>query len=1072
MLTIHKASAGSGKTYTLAYTYIKLLLGEKKEDGTYRLSKEHGSRHRSILAITFTNKATNEMKSRIVERLSELADLRRECDYRSRLCEELHCSAEALQEASSVALHSLLSDFNFFNVSTIDAFFQTVLRTFAYEASIDGNYEIELNDEYAYTVGVASMMASINREGNDASPETRLLISWLTQFLRNNMDDGKGVTEIRKQAKPGSDLVTFMKRAVSEVFKAHSDEITQYINDSDKLKRFVAELVEKSRQSREDIHHAALQIVESAGQYEGIIANARKIIEKYATGAFWGKLSNAAVKYVDNPEAIILKKYVDNPMTRSLAENISNTLGLIDGLSARNNAYVTILSHIYQMGLFGCILRYIESFRKENNLILLSDTNELLQKIINQDEAPFIYERMGMRLNHFLIDEFQDTSRLQWGNLRPLLAESIGCGHDNLIIGDEKQSIYRFRNADPELLRTDVLQEFAGNCEIKGSGATENTNWRSSMEIVDFNNNIFRQLACKLNVCDIYANVAQEIHHKGIHGYVKIMPYKADDDLVENEKDTDFALRQMIDEIKRQLSAGFHQSDIAVLTSTRNEATMVINYLLDCKEHDSELSTIQVVSEDSFTVGRAESVKLIISILRYIDYRKSIRLNAGDVNRQLATLSNRIQSLVIKGVPRNEAIATVLSGDVAGPENAIDDALEMQCLSLPSLIERIINRFFDEDVLARDNVYITGFQDIVTDFCNRHAADVVSFLQWWDRTGNTISVTSPPNIDAITVMTIHKSKGLEFPCVHIPFASWDMVKSKTLVWYRTNDSALFDGFDKDCLPPFIPLETSRKGIEGTDFEEQYDLDAAKTIVDSLNKTYVAFTRAVNELIIGYSAKKAGRSTLSIARLMQEVFNEQSALYNADERGIIQFGSPVINYNHKESQNMTPLRPYHSLDNDHIWSMSRIDEIDSMEQPRTMGVDLHAMMSMVHTYEDIERAVYRRAIHGFVEPNKINDYICTIKRIVSDPRVAKWFSGYSRLLCERSVIASNIRYRPDRVVWTQEGTIDVVDYKFGELHDPKYAKQVKNYVKLLKQQFPSTKVCGYIWYPLSSQIEKV
>lgn len=1101
MLNIHKASAGSGKTYTLTYNYIKLLLGVGDEQGNYRLASDR-KRHRAILAITFTNKATDEMKRRIVQQLAMLAHVDAvkggRSDYEARLCDELGCNSTQLANAARDALFSLLGDYSFFNVSTIDAFFQTVLRTFAREAELTGNYEVELNEKNAIAIGVSEMLSSINRatpEESRRSGDMRMLIAWLEQYMLSKIEAGETYNIFNRGSRFNGELVEFVNSALSEVYKLNAKEIQDYLADKNKISEFAKKLNSEITEIPKVISSEATRVCEAI-EREGLAGSVNyhlmNRLREWSAGGV-RDLNMTVIKAAANPDARYKVRQAQL-FSADLDDAIGTLLNDCIALTKRYNTYKLMRANVYNLGLIGDIVHHALEVQKENNSIVLSDTNDILRRIINQEEAPFIYERMGVRLRHFLIDEFQDTSRLQWINLGALVRESLSTGNDNLIIGDEKQSIYRFRNSDPKLLSYDVPKEFERDSRLFGDSVEENTNWRSAREIVQFNNTLFTALMSRIElkeVVDHYAGVVQNIAKKEMKGYAKAIPCGDD------------ALDDMVEEIKRQLKQGYRQGDIAVLVHKWTQGSAVIERLLEAKLEDEELRNLRVLSDDSLAISAAPSVRKIVSVLRFIDARQPLDGETPTPQQLIARLVNRYEYFSSEGDDAASALERAFVDDT--PDELAMEAADMTCINLPSLVERIIGRYVDADTLSRENVYVCAFQDMVIDFCSHADADIHSFIKWWDATGSSSKLSTPASLDAIKVMTIHKSKGLEFPCVHIPFCGLPHNRQSDIAWFGTRnaegsliDDFVRDGFDKDCVPPFVPLSVG-KALEGTMFDSRYKEIVSEKYVDRLNLLYVACTRAVNELMFYYTPVKKikteqldGTSLPTTDFLLANAFSVADAAFcsnneplpgllaplknHVDSCDLFEFGEPVDHKAEERKEPMVEMPAYYSYDNEGIWEMSRIEDLEDMERPRRRGIVLHSIMSGVRNRSDVERAVRRRAARGFIDDDEIDGYIAELSDALSDERVDEWFEGYRRLLRESTIAVptgDGVRnYRPDRVVWTSQGTIDVIDYKFGEEEPSGYIRQVKGYMRLISKIYPDVEVRGFLWYPLQKRITRV
>lgn len=1094
MLIIHKASAGSGKTYTLTYQYIRLLLGEKNQNGEYKLSSRN-NRHRAILAITFTNKATEEMKRRIVKQLSLLAGAPsskgEKSDYESILQKDFNCSPDELRSHAAKALRNLLCDFTNFNVATIDSFFQTVLRTFAREASLTGNYDVELDDMNAIMVGINEMLSSINRITNEElerDPHYLHIIDWLKKYMSFRIHDGKTFNIFNRKSQVVKDIKDFTLKALSETYKLNAKAIDAYLDNPELIITFNRQLHEAEEGLKNDFFEFAKSTIPA------IIENADNGTVKYINDKLdaW---SNGLFPPIDSTKGYWTKRYKKGKEPDDSTDALLTSLIEL-AFATQDNIllYPIIKNSIYNLGLLGEIKRKSLESRNDNNAILLSDTNDILRRIINQEEAPFIYERMGVRLRHFLIDEFQDTSRLQWLNLSSLVRESLATDNDNLIIGDEKQSIYRFRNSDPDLIVKDVPDEFKLQSEIHGNTPEENSNWRSAPEIVRFNNTIFTYLAGQLDVEDIYSNVIQEVKKTDYEGYVKAFPY--------NEKSE--AFESMLDEIKRQLDSGYRQQDIAILVNKNSEAEEIIQFLLNARQSDNALRDIRIMSEEALRISGSPAVKLIVSVMRYLDnHNTSSPDHAENDYQRMLRINTRFQYYLATEQDHRIAISKALNSEDA-PEKMAHEAEEMSCVSLPSLVERIVVRYLNSDILHSENIFISAFQDLVFDFTSQClTADLHSFLKWWDERGCDKSLDTPSDVQAIRVMTIHKSKGLEFPCVHIPLVDWEYVKSGThasLVWFRTTDTATGAPisslnnryFSPEAIPPFIPLKSQKKLIE-TDLREQYILNTRKEIVDIINKTYVGFTRAVKELIIGYKFTESLNEISRVNQSLEEAFSSVSPEYcesvlpgsnlivplsdKVDGEEVFHLGTPTVNKKSEKTVTDIPVPDYYAYDNENLWALSRIEDIEEMERPRLRGIILHSVMTDIRHRDDVEKAVRRRAMKGFIEAGEVDDVIAQLKEALDDERVDRWFEGYTRLLNERPLIAVSkenevCHYRPDRVVWTADGGIDVVDFKFGEEEPKSYYHKVRRYVSFVKRMFPGKVVRGYLWYPLHRHISMV
>lgn len=671
-LTVYKASAGSGKTFRLAYEFIRHQLGYRDDStGRYRLapaSAHGGNRHRAILAITFTNKATEEMKRRIVRELAVLAGAplvsHRRSDYAAMLTAEFGCTGRELQSAARQALTDLLYDFNFFNVSTIDAFFQNVLRVFAREAELSGNYEVELNDDYAIETGVDSMLSAVTKEygaGESLTPQMRQLASWLHRYMIAQIDDGQAFNLFNRTSSLRSRLIGFIKSLTGEDFKYNEQAIREYVDDPARMERFERELMQLRRDTRDSITAGAAKVftlVSRNGYPENYLERGiNSLLRAWASGEC-RPLTDAQRSRIDADPA---KRYYAAIAKAGLIDSeIDSTVVECMRAIDRYDELDTVAAQIYSLGLFGHVLRHINEFRHDNNLILLSDTNNLLREIIGDNATPFVYERVGLWLRHFLIDEFQDTSSLQWDNLRPLVETSLAEANDNLIIGDEKQCIYRFRNSDPSLLRSKVEEQFPGRVRLEGNTAESNTNYRSSREVIEFNNTLFTRMATDLGIGDLYRNVVQKAGPGAPSGYVFMQGVKGADGTKASFVEASLAMTAR--EIARQLSSGYSQSDIAILVRSNSEADTVIDYLLSQAKEIPGLEGLQVLSDDALTIQSCSAVRLIVNDLKRMDTMLTASVSGRyTTNADYHSIVREFDSLRNGGLSASDALSTAVS---------------------------------------------------------------------------------------------------------------------------------------------------------------------------------------------------------------------------------------------------------------------------------------------------------------------------------------------------------------------------------------------------------------------------
>lgn len=1103
MLTIHKASAGSGKTFALTRDYIKLLLSTKDEEtGQFSLNRTGVNRHRSILAITFTNKATEEMKRRIVHELAVLGGCEpgwnRPSAYND-LTSELNCSADDLRNTAATALKELLLDFNNFHVSTIDSFFQTVLRAFAREAELTGNYEIELDRKLMINQSVAQLLTSLR--DNNLKPATKSeLENWLLRKVLDNLRRGNSYNIFNRSTGMFNDLVDFINSITDETFQDHRSEILEYLSDFTRIGKFADrawELALNAKTELKDLAHEITDYIRSVGfeptdvikhnPYKAITKwfeiseqEFRKYKQNSSSNTSMAKLICSDIYYSakkgpDKGKFIFRDNKLDEMICRfgSLAQTVKTRVDFYYALR-RNSIDIGLLRHIdviLQQSLTG------------ENMLLLSDTGTILEAILGDSSAPFVFERIGAWLKHFLIDEFQDTSAQQWRILLPLIENALSTGDNSLIIGDEKQCIYRFRNSDPTLLQSGVSSYFGSRVSIeeRGSRPDENTNWRSSVEIVEFNNMLFDRISQNLGYSQIYTNVRQQVSdaHRNHHGYVEVTNYiKA-----QKEKSSVRVKRQslsnMMDHISRQIKAGYAPSRIVILIRNNREGQEIMNFILRAPDVNPQWPALRVVSDDSFELGYSPVVRMITSILRVIASPVAPEGSSRRISKlHYARLMEDLELKTNEGISRSEALAEVIGNECRGAYDNNDITIGseveniaggMTCMNLISLTERIVQLLVSPAVRERENVYISAFADAVAEYQQHFHNDIQSFMSWWDTTGSRRKVNIPPDENAIRLITIHKAKGLEFSCVHIPLTSWTFFKEQSMQWFSMTG---IPEFDPDIVPPYFPLNVDKK-LVGTFLENEFIDIKRKSILDELNVTYVAFTRAVDELIVGcFSSGNNSDNSYPADKIICETLNIQNG-------GTFTMGQPTTATPEKsvrptaaDPQGIDVMPAYRGWERTDLWDNTRLDTSDSISEQRINGITFHSIMAQIHSMKDIERVCRNLAATGALDRDDAENLRNNICKMIAEGGVERWFEGFDRILCEPEIVMNdNECRRPDRVVWLSDGSVEVIDYKTGERDDKRYSHQVSLYMKLL-QQAGCTTVRGYVWYVNLNKIIKV
>lgn len=1095
MILINKASAGSGKTYTLVKEYLIMLLGKKTEGGNYILDKHPNDNHRYILAITFTNKATEEMKSRIVETLDVLASNPDESPYITDLTTMLGASKDDISKSAGIAERQMLEDYTNFNVCTIDTFFQKILRTFAYEVNLSSNYGVELNDEYVVELGVNNLKTRLHDE---SGKKNKSLSHWLWMFVQDSIKNGSSWDVFYKpKSKKTVDnsLYNFAKVLTNEVVKKNSKQLFDFLADPKNIQAFNVALNSGITNLISEVKECVDEIFKML-EGPGIKAN------KNFTN-FLDALNNSANPFlIKDLDKKVGKKIADQSFVNKNSASV-NDIAICDCLTQilDNNtvyaSYKKILDLTYQLGLLGDINASMQDFTNENNTILLSGTNDIVKRIIDGCETPFIYERIGMYLHNFLLDEFQDTSRMQWENLLPLVRNGLANGHDSLIIGDVKQSIYRFRNSDPQLLHSQLKVDFSNDSIKYNEGRS--INWRSARNIVHWNNAFFQFLSMALNMDEFYADVEQEVSPKNekLPGHVVVarreIPDKKKDtdssndceiknDDNSNDNDLNFkewAIEKMIVDLQSLLARGFKQKDIAVLSNTNREGQLAISRIMKWNIENPD-KQMKVVSEESLLVISSPAVRIVVNILKMLD-----RCEAhNEDGREMPMVLRRFEANRSEGMDTSEAFEDAIVSkdeDIADYIDRLYETSKSACLD--SVVEQIIKSQLSKQMTEENTPYLLAFLDSVVDFMSRYGSNIHHFLKWWDKVGPGLSISSPDNIDAIRVITIHKSKGLQFPCVLIPMFDWNFDQS-SIEWIET--AGFKDKLPKGvAIPPIVPVKRDNKS---TLFDNEFKKIARSNIMDSLNKTYVACTRAQYELIIYTENNK--ELGLQLSQFLETCRNNNdispTPTENCDPDVVYELGKPMLRSDIpalNSDDNALPdnvesriMPPYSVVSDVDRWKLTSPDIIiDVRGTTRWVGEMLHKVMERVRTPKNLKKA-FGRALHrGMITEEEHDEYLALLSKRLADPRVADWFANDNRLMLERSVtIGGNGQKRPDRVVMKPNGEIIIVDYKFGDHsddNDTKYKRQVAGYKRAVCDALGCRPDCvsGYVWYIHSGDI---
>jgi len=1065
-LNIYKASAGSGKTFALTMEYLKLLY---MQPGI----------HRHILAVTFTNKAAGEMKHRILDRLHALSLYKEgdELEEMKLLLEATDMDANAISQRSEVLLKEILNDYSGFSVGTIDKFFQSVIRAFTREIGIQPGYNLELDHSRVLSLAVDRMFQDLGSRAD--------LQRWLIRFAEERMESTASWNF-------KNEIILLGKQLFMEAFQSLFEHQDIDVLNKENLDLYLANihsLEQKSDSLIKEIGTRALHKIQNVNLEPEDFSGASRSIPIIFLKAREGEklsFSDTRMKGMSDPAPWLKKN--DGPGMLNLVEN--ELMPLLNELYQQwvvMNTVEAVRSYFYTLGILADIWNYVREYTREKNLFLIADSSRFLKGIIGGSQVPFVYERTGSRFQHIMLDEFQDTSFFQYENFRPLLDNSLASGNENLVVGDVKQSIYRWRNSDWKILASDLEEDFRHQ-ELQIVKLDKN--YRSSENIVRFNNSLF-QLASALLGDEISMELSSSVISREEAQREEQRFRNAYDDVVQNIPDklqgtggrvqwhisdegegafAEDVLESLPGWVEDLQATGIEPGQIAILVRSSRQGARVASSLLEHARQSGKDGNFRLISNDSLLLIQNTSVSFLVSLLRYTLQPDHIVNNA--LLKQLYTLLQD-DLLDVEG----SRFMHELSPEKLFPANYIEHKERLKLLPLYELSENLIE-IFKLGQRSEDMPYIQAFQELIMELQRKEAMGVADFLEYWEQNGDKRSVAVSEASNAIRIMTIHKAKGLEFEAVIIPFCDWSLTpdsRHANILWCRTGGTGL------DRIP-VVPLKYKKELIHSS-FAPDYYRERMKSYMDNLNLLYVACTRAKDQLILGLPGSK-GKEIKKVNDLLLAILSRQplkepctSPLKEFMDKNYLDYGESslaVIKEKLKDpwefSEYPVNLRSRSlriRLRNDQYF----VDEEGLFRTDRSFGNMMHEIFSGMRSLEDLSLLLDHYVQSGLVPLGERASLEELIRSKMKQPLVSDWFSGRERAINERAILCGDSRVlRPDRVM-IAEDKVTVVDFKFGEQQKPAYHKQVKGYMEQLKQMGYQD-VDGYLWYVMLDQTIKV
>ncbi|MEG2369979.1 MAG: UvrD-helicase domain-containing protein [Alistipes sp.] len=1041
---ILNASAGSGKTYQLAYKYIRDVV-------------ERPDIYRHILAVTFTNKATEEMKSRILSEIHRLAS-GGESPYLGDLCRELSLDPRTVCARAKEARSKILHDYSRFTILTIDTFFQRILRAFIKELGIDLNYNVEIETVPVLTKSADTLIEQITTD--------KELLKWLMEFVQERIDDNKKW-----------DIRDGILSLGSELFKEKNKDALSVAKSKAELQHIVGKAIGDAKASKERMQavaQQAVQIIAEAGLSVNDFDNKASGCAGYFYITAQGEIKGYGLRVVNacQPQGKwCAKNSPAQPLIGTLQPLLQELCTLYDTNLKLWNTADLLRENYRSFALLSDLYAKVQEMCDEENMMLLSETKYILSEFIGHNDAPFIYEKVGNRFEHFMIDEFQDTSVKEWENFLPLLQNAMAQSEQTsvLIVGDIKQSIYRWRGGDWKILHSTAQASLGEDTTVQH---LEN-NYRSLPVIVDFNNKVIEQVVATDNevlnnslaqavtakslqvavqteltdtLHDAYEGHVQTACKKGV-GYVNISTFKHSPPVVER--------------ILAILDKGFSPCDILILARDKTDGAKIAALLLDFKQQNEDPRyAFDVMTQEALIVGYAP-VSSFVTAAMYLALNPEDSLHRAIYNQ---TIGRDFDAPLTE-----EVTAFFHSIRLLSPEEAF---------------ERIVmeHRLQDNKLQI---AYLQAIHEQIIGFCTNKIADLPLFLKWWEEVGHTRSLSVEQSERSIEITTIHKAKGLERKVVIIPYCSWQLdPKSggnvKNIIWAEAQGEGV------EAIGRF-PVKF-KKTMADSLFSTEYYRELVYSHVDNINLLYVALTRAKEALHIFIPQGESNIITVGKILLQSliptgtevEVGGTRGHYTTTEEAEIFEFGTfaaPVQDLHAQRVSTHILLDHYPTAKADlrlRLPSQRYFEQSDEVElSPRNFGILMHKAFENAVTEEDIFEAIDQMCMDSMVSRAEVTVLRQMVDKALINPVIRDWFSGKWQMVRNENEIIlpqNATTRRPDRVMINADRVV-VVDYKFGKRESEKYKQQIGEYIRLLREM-GYVNIIGYLWYVQLGDIDKI
>jgi len=1021
---VYNASAGSGKTYTLTKEYLKILLVATDND-TYK----------KILAITFTNKAVEEMKSRIIESLiaftkAEVSE--KTANFMQEIASEIKLDVPTIQQKSRKILKNLIHNYAAFDISTIDKFTHRIIRTFTHDLNLPTNFDVTLDTDELLKNAIDVVVAKAGEEDE--------LTHVLINFAKSKTDDDKSWD------------VTLDLYEVSRLI-LNEEHFFNFGKLSDKSVDDFSKIAEKIKLK---IENNKLKIKENAKFILDDFASNNLTEEDFDRKTFYNHVANlfnekaTDYDFVTEKEIVVPKKSNNSEIVYRLAPTWKEKLTLIYKAKNENALFDLIIKNMIPLSLINVIYKEYKQLQEDQNVLSISDFNTIIHNEIKDQPAPFIYERLGDRYRYYFIDEFQDTSQLQWENFVPLIDNALasedldGTKGSLMIVGDPKQSIYRWRGGKAEQfinLSTDVnpfsnKEKFVKNLP---------KNYRSFSEVIDFNNQFFQFLSREFTneaYQKLYKETASQETNDKKGGFVSVtflddtieINEEISDDETITEKDKQY-LSKTLEIIQNSIANGFEYSDIVLLTRKTKNGVLLANFLTE--------NNIPIISSETLLIQNASEVKFIINFLEYLD---SANNQESKINWLYFVATTKVDKDKIHDfiVSAKDLSETDLQKYLASYNCEISFE-NCRKKSLYEAVENIVNVFLKEKTTVS---YVQYFLDLVLERNVKYQTSIADFLEYWKKSGFKQSIPSPEGEKAIRIMTIHKSKGLEFPVVIYPFADDSLNPRSNNIWIPMED-------ESDDMPQALVKNNKILEKYNDTTKEIYQTKSQEEILDTINVLYVALTRAEEQLHIISSYKITTKGEISTSKTLASYFINfltQKVNFSLEQKEYV-FGSSkrksqpkLFTKNKAEIQSVKNALDFSSIriakKEALMWGTLQQDAIE-------FGNIIHQILSYITTKNDLQMALTKSLDEGLIQQSQKSIFEDKIKQIIHHPELEAFFNPNYNVFTEHNIISPNeINLKPDRLV-IHNSEAFLIDYKTGA-QDEKHKKQIENYVRIIEK----------------------